>query len=476
MSLSQSKSAPLLLDNRSARLRQFGWIGLLAVGAVILGWSIASEQWMLLIGAVAVPLLALWPVQLAFGVYAFLVPFDGVGVIGSVKGGPAITFVAGAVAGAVLLVTGYLRHRLERPTPTMVWWSLFVAWAALSTLWAIDPDRALLYLPTALGLLFLYLVTASLRMTHDEFSWIVLAIILGGCAAAAYSTRAYYSGVLYHNSVTAGRSSLIIGDSETDPNVFAASLFLPLSLAVGRFLDSRGWHRMLYVVMAGLIALGVVLTMSRGALLALGVMVVVYVRRLGVDRRVIVPVLIVLVALVALPSNFMTRVETARSSGGAGRLYIWEVGLASLQRYGLFGAGFRNFSKAYTEYVGEGSQVYSYGESAAHNIYLETIVEFGIVGFTFMAMAIFTAIRAGKRVRNQKKVQPGFSMTPYEAAVWAMLTASFFVGLSWGKSFWLVWIMYALVLRIANEKAKQPAPVGRQSIKSTGRPAFGWNQ
>ena len=454
--LSQAENKQLVVDHRFSWLRQLGWISFLTGSAAFLGWNVARERWLLLLAMALIPLLALWPIPLAFGGYALLVPFDTVGVSGE-KGGPALTFFAGVLAGAVLLGTGYLRGRLQRPPSAALWWFLFVAWGGLSSLWAIDQNRVIGFLPTALGALFLYLAASSVRITREEFSWVVLATILGGCAAAAYSSSQYYSGVFYHASVTGGRSSLIIGERETDPNIFAASLFLPLSLAVGRFLETRGWQRVVYLAMVGLISVAVLLTMSRGALFGLAVMIFIYFRRLGFDRRVLIPVAILLLSLVAAPDRFLGRLQSAEATGGAGRLYIWEVGLAALKHYGLFGAGMQNFSEAYTNYVGESSKVYSYGEVGAHNIYLEVAVDLGLVGLGLMGTAIFSAMRAGRRIREQLNQRLANSIVPYEAAAWAMLTSSFFVSLLWRKTFWLVWILYAIVVRLAQGQSDQSA-------------------
>jgi O-antigen ligase len=477
--LTQSENKRLVGDNRFAWLRQrLGWIMLLIGGAACLGWVISQEKWLLLLVLATVPLVVLWPVPLALGAYVFLVPFDSVGIIGQEKDGAAITFFAGALAGAILFVTGYLRRRLERPPAAALWWTLFVVWGGLSYLWAIDESRVILVLPTAMGLLFLYLVAASVRITREEFSWIVLATILGGCAAAIYSSSQYYSGVFFQGSAGAstGRSSLIIGEAQTDPNVFATTLFLPLSLVVGRFLESRGWRRICYVAMGGLISLAVVLTMSRGAMLGLAVMIFIYFRRLGFDRRVLVPISVVLLSLLALPDRFLGRVQTAESSGGAGRLYIWEVGLAALKKYGLVGAGLRNFDKAYAEFLGAGSQVFTYKSIDAHNIYILVAVELGVVGLGLMGMAIFSAIRAGRRIQDRLNQRMMNSTVPYEAAAWAMLTSSFFVGTLWRKSFWLVWIMYAMIVRLAKDKAGSSTRSGPKaaSVDATRFPLRGF--
>ena len=455
-------------------LRRLLWAILLVVGAAFLGWNVAHEKWLLLAGLAGLPLLAMWPVPLALGVFVFLVPFDGVAVIGG-KGGLALTFVAGGMAAVVLLVTGFLRRRLQRPPITALWWALFIAWGAITSLWAIDQDLAVHALPTAVGTLVLYVVASSVRITREELNWVVLAAILGGVAAAAYSSHEFYSGVFYQ-ATTAGRSSLIMGEEAMDPNVFAASLFLPLSLVVGRFFESRGWRRTLYLGMGGLIAVAIVLTMSRGAMLGLGAMIFIYFRRLGLDRRVLIPVAIVLLSLLVLPERFMVRLQNAESSGGAGRIYIWQAGLASLKHYGLFGAGLHNFGEAYSQNIGAGTRVHRFGESDAHNDYLLLAVELGPIGIGFMGLALVSALKAGRRLQDRVNQRLANSLVSYEAAAAAMLTSSFFVGMFWRKAYWLVWIMYVLVLRVVSHEADQVVEDPPAPLKVTRASQLVWNR
>jgi hypothetical protein len=45
---------------------------------------------------------------------------------------------------------------------------------------------------------------------------------------------------------------------------------------------------------------------------------------------------------------------------------------------------------------------------------------------------------------SAKGVPANLRVVACHAAAWGMLTASFFLGMLWFKSFWLVWIMLAL--------------------------------
>ena len=48
----------------------------LTLTACLLGWMIASEKWLLVAGLVALLLLIVRPIEVALGLYAFLIPFE----------------------------------------------------------------------------------------------------------------------------------------------------------------------------------------------------------------------------------------------------------------------------------------------------------------------------------------------------------------------------------------------------------------
>ena len=455
-------STAVALSGTSSRLgrwyRDWRWLCQLVPVAVLIGWSVAGENWLILLCAAVLPFAMAWPVSLSLGVFALVVPFDVVSVIGKARGaGTTVTFYVGAVAGVVLIATAILRHRLVRPLPASLWFFLFIAYGGASTLWAIDPTLSLGRLQTSVGLLLMFLVAASVRITRKELSWTAICAIAGGCAAAAYACFQFYHGVVYRGAEL-GRGSLIVGQREVDPNMFAASLFLPISLAIGKFLESkRLLPRMLSLSAVALLGFTILITMSRGALVGMAILLFVYARRMGLNLRVIIAGALVAGALIVVPRAFFNRIETTEATAGSGRLYIWEAGLAAMKDYGLFGAGLENFSPAYTEHVGEASHIRAYS-SDAHNIYLSIGVELGIIGLGFMLLGMRSALRSSREVRQKGGNGPAAKLlVPYEAATWAMLVSSFFVGMMWQKCFWLIWIMLALAVRVSQAEVEAEA-------------------
>src|SRR5262249_49269635 len=149
---------------------------------------------------------------------------------------------------------------------------------------------------TAVSLLLLYVVVLTTGISHKELRTISLFAVAGGCAAAAYTTFQFYHGTtLYSGSL---RGSMIAGDRVADPNYFAASLLLPLSLAVNGFLTPRRWlARLGYLVVAATVAFGILVTMSRGALVAIAILIVFFAYTHQVSRRMTITLVVIFVAL-----------------------------------------------------------------------------------------------------------------------------------------------------------------------------------
>src|SRR5579862_3146905 len=208
----------------------------IAAVAVLIGLVVAQAQWFLLAAVGAFVVSLFWPVQIALGVFGLLVPFDNIAVLSSAKSGTTLTYLVGAGAAAILLATGLGAKRLVKPPRAAFWWGAFIFWALATVLWALNTKVAQHAMQTVIALLLLYLVAVSVRVTRKELRTIVMLIILGGTLAGAYASLQYGKGVYYHNST---RASLNTGERETDPNEFAASLLLPMSLAIGGFLSSR---------------------------------------------------------------------------------------------------------------------------------------------------------------------------------------------------------------------------------------------
>jgi O-antigen ligase len=394
------------------------------------------------------------------GFYLFLIPFESIAVLGSGQHGTTLNWGIGATAAAALLGVGVVRKRLDFPSRPTLLWAAFLLWALLTYAWALDTQVLIKWVPSALALIALYTVASLWQVTEKQLKILILLIIAGGCAAALFLLYAYARGETYTNwSGVTGRASLILGGRQANPDQMGTDLLLPFALALtGFFSQARRLAKAASIAAAGVIGFAVFLTMSRSSLLAVGVIIGIFLLRLGWDRRILAVVVILGALSAALPGVFFQRLTTAVSTGGAGRLDIWEAGLACLRHYILTGAGLGNFTVAYTAFAGRAHSFAGYNRGS-HNIYLEVGVELGVVGLALLAAAVISHLRTVTRVRTLLGRVP-VNVVGCEAACWAMLVAGFFESNLWIKSFWAAWMMLLLVTRTTQQRAIAARTVG----------------
>ena len=431
-------------------------VGGVALLAAIVGAVLTQANWILIAALLVLPIFLIRPRELALGIYAFLLPFDSLSAVG--PEGVTLTSIAGAAVVAILLGTAMVRRELHKPPRQALWWTLFIAWAGVTVLWALEWKPATGRLPTAISLLVVYLVVLSTNVTRKELQTISLFLVGGGFVAALYTIFQFLAGSGYHDS---NRASLMSGTAAADPNYFAASLLLPLSLAIFGFLTPRSWFiRTGWLAAAGTIAFGILATMSRGSLLAVGVMILFYMYTGKVSRSMLIPLVAIFVALMFfLPETFFNRIETATKSGGSGRTVIWQGGLVAFAHNAVAGAGLNNFPYAYRKNLGSAPMLYGTTVWAPHNSYLEIAVDTGSIGLILMLTAMVAQLRIASRTRKRTSNKLGSVIVAYEAGCYAILLAVFFIGAVWEKWFWMAWMLTAVAVRTAQVEQPSEAPV-----------------
>lgn len=393
-------------------------------------------------------LLARWPVETSLGLYAFFVPFDSVLDAAQMEGRHIhLTWFIGAATGAVLLVIGLAAKRFERPPSASLWLGLFVFWAGISYFWSINAEIAIFRIPLFGGLLLLYLVAASLRISEKELNTVTWLAIIGASIAALLSLYAFGQGEGY--SQLGGRGSLSVGERLANPNTLGASLILPLSLAIGGLLAARsGLQRLLTAVAVGLLIACIFTTMSRGSLLGVLGVLLVYLWHSRARRRLLIPATLMSAVIFVMPELFFSRLGETLADRGAGRLDIWRVGLEALKHYPILGAGIDCFPDAYDQYVYVTSYFKDFSRGA-HSLYLGMWVELGTIGLILLIASIIGHLRSMKKAREaDANEEHRLRLVSCGAGFFGLLVCGLFGDLMWEEYFWLAWMLVVLAPRV----------------------------
>jgi O-antigen ligase len=406
--------------------RRWAWLTLLVGMTGFAGGVAVATRLNLLPLALGLGLFAImaaasvrWPL-LSLAAFAALIPIEGVVLI---DGFGTLSRFAG-----ILFAVTYGLPRIGRlafaAIPAAGW--AYLAWAVVSLGWAIDPTVALGQLSTLVQLFVVAVLIADFVIRQPD---IVRPILWTYSLAAAATAVIGFQSYL----VTDARSAALEGQNVAQ---FAAVL-LP-ALVFGVYEALNGSRRLLGAVIGLLTILGVLISGTRGAWLAVALVVPLFIfPRVPLRRRItaVVGAVAVGTLLLQVPgvADFSTeRLTTALSTGGAGRTDIWTVAATIYAAHPILGVGWANFTVAYTGDVvrAAGIDFYTYSGAASHNIVVGTAVELGIIGLVVLGLFLVPLVlRRGR----------GSEATVVQAALAALLVLSFFLDMIANhKELWLM--------------------------------------
>jgi O-antigen ligase len=257
------------------------------------------------------------------------------------------------------------------------------------------------------GALFFYLVTrlvrtpAELRMARNAvLAGLAIALIFNGLSMALHDVPRAGAVWVHGDPLARGGAAWSVGIGGwvvTNPNELAMACLLGtaliLAIPMNRFASG--------LVLLGCLAL-LLLTLSRGGLLAWLVLVGVYGMRGGQRWLWLLP-LAVLVAFPILPDEFRTRmIRTVTLQKGSFEAYSslirflswhssWRVFLA----HPIFGVGYLGFRFVSEAYNPLGAYLLT-----SENFFIETASGMGVVGLAALAYFVFSVLRAARSIRR----------------------------------------------------------------------------
>lgn len=437
-----------LLTTKSFLKKNWIWFLIVIFFAPITSKTITDGKWIyagiILLSPFLLYLCIHKPFVFPFGLYVFSLPLESLFVLTGAEKGPTLTRLLGALSIVALLLNGYFQKKFKKPDSLNIWWVLFVFYGLLSVFWAINQNVILLRLSTVVGLLALYIVLSSYKITKEEYDLLKWLIFFAGLLAAL--------GLIYNYKLllaagSAGRASIAFLDHTAKSNSLAFNLLFSVSICISIMLgQKKKIMTLLFFFILILFFFAIIVTGSRGGLLAALIISLFYIMGIKKKTRYIVLIIIaVLIIIPLIPDFFMERVEKSVETHADSRFDIWYVGYKALSKYWLFGAGLDNFGNAYTEFIGYAPSFIGYGR-APHNIFLGFFVELGIIGISLLIITLLKHYQAIAKPKNTSE------QIMLKAAFWGMMVSSLSMDIVWNKFFWLLFMMIVMQKHITNKK------------------------
>jgi O-antigen ligase len=380
---------------------------------------------------------------------------------------PLVKIVAMGALTIYILSKGAAGERLSIWTLEM---TMLVAIAALGLLFmplAASPRDSLDTLTdTYLKTVIIFVLMVNLIDTRRRIYSLWKLVVVCGAALGVGAIRSYMKGEFNAQGL---RIEGFVGGMFENPNDLATALNLLLPFAVALTLVSKGLARLFYLVCAAVLAVGIMVTLSRGGFLGLIASGGVLLWKLGRGRRLqttLAAGLICGILFVVMPGGYGARIATIinneedQTGSALERRELMERAASLAVDRPVVGVGMGNF------------HIYSIREKEAHNAYLEIAAELGVMGLIAYLIVIFAPLRSLRRIERQTRDMRSKSEremywvnVSIQAAFVAYIVCSFFASIQY---LWYLYYTaaYAVALRQIHAAEKMES-----SLPNTQAPA-----
>jgi len=295
---------------------------------------------------------------------------------------------------------GGIPHPIRTPLDIPI--LLLIAAASISVFIPPDTRAALgLYRAFFIEPVLIFYIAADLLRGEQYLRRAVVSFAIGSSVLAVLNLVAVAQALLHHTFHVGSAPNALYGDA----NYVAMYLEPPVAFAMALLLFDRTprW-RWLGAAWLSITGLALLLTLSKGSFLALLVLGVVVILRM---RRWMLPLLAGLVVVAFLVSRvplIAQRIATSENSL-VGRFQIYGAAIRVLKQNPILGLGLGGFDYTFRKHA---SQPYP------HDVWLTFWVEIGLLGLIAFAVIFFGLVWRGWRALPQTE---GF----YRVAMWGVM-------------------------------------------------------
>ncbi len=478
---------------------RFRWTPIIATALALLscagiGFAAAHQPLLVIAGLVGL-LLALASIirpEIATLVVIFLL-YSNAAVVAVTRFG--VPVFVGAVVPMILVVPlGYellIKRRTVIITPAFPWICGFFLVQILGTLFARDIEGTAGNLVTfilegiGLYLLVINVVRTPSALRNAVWTLLIVGAFLGGLSVYQAMTGTYGNDYLGFaqtdatNDLGVAVSGLHrLAGPIGEKNRYAQIMLMLVPLALFQAWSER--RKVLKLLAYGITILtsaAVILTFSRGAAVGFALVVVIM-----VVLRYIKPVQLFLVLLlaagllVAVPSyaerlTSLQAITDAITGNTAGTVTDNSIlsrateNIAALNVFAdhpLIGVGPGEFSTYYRQYADQIGLLSKAADREAHNLYLGTAAETGILGLICFLMVLFVTLWELARARRRwigRRNDLANMATAFSLSVVTYMTTGIFLHLSYERYFWLVMALAGATAVIALREPEPTDPI-----------------
>lgn len=391
--------------------------------------------------------------------------------------------IALLVGGATLAGLLFTRDRKRIPgSPVVLLMALFVLDITMTTLLAIDVDRAQGKWRWVTKSYLMAFVMMSLLQSRQRLRWFytVIALSLGfyGVKGGLWVLRTGGGEHVF------GPAGTFFGDN--NELALALCMILPILLYLAREEENR-WMKRVFAVTAGFSVLAILFTYSRGGFLALAVVLGILVWRSPWRGRIAIAVLVgALVTVPLMPQRLWDRIGSideqvsgeTRDTSAQGRLQAWTTGLNLALSRPLNGGGFRAYvnREVWFRYHPD---VFTKVRDV-HSLYFEVLGEHGFLGAAIYFSLLIAAIASLRRLRRRWRDDPqhGYISRYAEMTLLSLapyLVAGAFLGLAYFDLYLFLLAGTVVLHSLSAEAERAVEPVGARTERARralpGRPA-----
>lgn len=379
--------------------------------------------------------------------FAFLVPFIGKALSLVVAFGVFIVFMVATI------IRDNRQFTISKATILAVFYFLMLA---INSIFSINPAGSMRDFAIHTGGILIMFAIINSPLKKRDFDWIFNAIAFAGLLVSIYAVYQYIVGVpmgsgWVDTSENIGLTVRVFATFE-NPNIFAEFLIMALPLTFARALrqlsDKKWLSAMMFGVPAGAMVVALLMTASRAGWLGFAFGLVVFV--LLINMKFIIPMFFGGVAMVPLlPESILNRISTIGSLSDSSNLYRYNLWKSSYEIIHDFfvtgiGTGYLAF-RTITPYYMKNMAPYH-----AHNTYIQTMVEFGLVGLVLFLLWCFSLFKEGSGVAIRSN---NFTAKVYASALTASLCSVLLHGMAehilyYSKIMLLFWIFVGLIIKV----------------------------